>query len=85
MHHPLYAIKLYGLTVGYTVGWIILAMAVAGLILFVWQQGLRQRTLPVYVLLVPLAFYWLVLYRGINSRASRRWAAGDTTTCASAC
>ncbi len=62
----LYTIKLYGLTVGYAVGWIVLAMAVAGLIFFVWRQRLRQRTLPVYVLLTPLAFYWLVLYRGIN-------------------
>lgn len=65
-HHPLYAIKLYGVTVGYTVGWVILAMAVAGLIIFMWRQGLKQRTLPAYVLLVPLAFYLLVLDLGVN-------------------
>jgi hypothetical protein len=66
-HHPLYVIKLYGVTVGETVGWIVFVLAVAGFILFVLRQGLRQRTLPVYVLLVPLAFYWFVLYRGINT------------------
>ena len=68
-HHLLYTIKLYGLTVGDTVGWMVLAMAVAGLIFFVWQQGLQQRTLPVYILLAPLAFYLLVLYLGVNEES----------------
>jgi Dolichyl-phosphate-mannose-protein mannosyltransferase len=77
MHHPLYAIELYGVTVGYTVGWIILVMAMAGLIFFVWQQGLRQRALPVYVLLVPLAFYWLVLYRGANRESLPQFGGGQ--------
>lgn len=65
-HHPLYIIKMYSVTVGNTVGWIILALAVIGFILFVWRQRLQQRTLPAYVMLAPLAFYWLVLYFGIN-------------------
>jgi uncharacterized membrane protein YkgB len=66
-HHPLYVVKLYGITAGETLGWIIAVLAVAGLALFIWEQRLRERTLPAYVLLVPLAFYLLVLYLGINT------------------
>jgi hypothetical protein len=66
-HHPLYVVKLYGITAGETLGWIIAVLAVAGLALFIWEQRLRERTLPAYVLLVPLAFYWLVLYLGVNT------------------
>lgn len=68
-HHPLYVAKLYGITAGETLGWIIAVLAVAGLTLFIWQQRLRERTLPAYVLLVPLGFYLLVLYLGINTES----------------
>jgi hypothetical protein len=66
-HHPLGAARLYGITAGETLGWIISVTAVAGLALFAWQQRLRERTLPVYILLIPLPFYWVVLYLGINT------------------
>lgn len=65
-HHPLFAMTLYGVTVGYTVGWAVVAIAMVGLMFFVWRQGLQRRTLPIYLTLVPLAFYWLVLYLGVN-------------------
>jgi dolichyl-phosphate-mannose-protein mannosyltransferase len=66
LHHPVYAISLYSMTVGYTMGWAVVVMAVAGLIFFVWRQGLRHHSLPVYIMLMPLPFFWLVLYLGIN-------------------
>jgi uncharacterized membrane protein YkgB len=66
-HHALVALKMYGLTVAYTVGWVILVMALLGLAIFLWRTRLSQATLPVYLFLLPFVFYFLVLYRGANT------------------
>jgi hypothetical protein len=64
--HALVALTMYGLTVADTVGWAIVPLALLGLIVFAWRTRLRRTTLAVYLTLVPFAFYWLALYRGVN-------------------
>jgi hypothetical protein len=68
-HHAMFALKLYGLTVADTAGWAIVVMALLGFVIFVWRFRLQGRTLPVYLTLVPLGFYWLVLYKGVNTES----------------
>ncbi len=66
-HHAGLAFKMYGLTVALTVGWLLLALALLGLVALLWRFRLRLATLPVYLTLFPFGFYWLVLYQGINT------------------
>jgi hypothetical protein len=66
-HHLLLAAKMYVFTVAGTVGWVLVALALLGLGLFVWRFRLRIPTLPVYVALIPFGFYCFVLYRGVNT------------------
>jgi hypothetical protein len=68
-HHALFTLKLYGLTVADTVGWIVVLMSVLGLIVFVWRSRLSYSTLPAYLALVPFGFYCLVLFMGINTES----------------
>jgi hypothetical protein len=68
-HHPVFALEMYGLTVANTIGWIIVLMSVLGLVIFVWRNRLAHSTLPAYLMLVPLGFYWFVLYKGINTES----------------
>ncbi len=63
------ALKTYGLTVADTVGWAVFALAVIGLVVFVWRNRLKRTTLPVYLTLVPFGFYWLALYIGANTES----------------
>lgn len=57
----------YGLTVAKTVGWGLVAMAALGLIAFIWRSRPRLTTWPALLVLLPFGFYWLVLYRGVNT------------------
>ena len=66
-HHPLYVAKLYGITAGETLGWIIRGAGRGRAGALYLGAAVEERTLPAYVLLVPLAFYLLVLYLGINT------------------
>lgn len=66
-HHPWVAFAMYGYTVIGIVGWMIGAMALLGLIVFVWRVRLRLTMLPAYLTLLPFGFYWLVLYWGANT------------------
>jgi hypothetical protein len=68
-HHAWFAVKMYGLTVADTVGWILLITSVLGLIIFLWRNRLQHSTLPVYLTLVPFGFYCLVLYEGVNTES----------------
>jgi hypothetical protein len=67
--HPVGSFVTYGLTVAGTVGWLVLPVALLGLLFFAWRVRLRSPTLPVYLTLVPFAFYWLVLYKGANTES----------------
>ena len=66
-NHPLMALRMYGLTVAGQVGWALVALAAVGLVVCLWRFRLRLTILPVYLMLFPLGFYWLVLERGINT------------------
>jgi hypothetical protein len=66
-HHALKAVATYGLTVVETVGWALALMALLGLASFVLRSRFRQTTLAAYLFFMPFAFYWLVLYRGVNT------------------
>jgi hypothetical protein len=66
-HHAGVALKMYGVTVVGTVGWVLTAMALVGLGVFIWRNRVRLPAVPVYLTLVPFAFYWFVLYRGVNT------------------
>jgi Dolichyl-phosphate-mannose-protein mannosyltransferase len=67
--HPVGAFVEYALTVAGTVGWLLLPAALLGLLLFVRRRRLGSSALPAYLLLVPFAFYWLVLYKGANTES----------------
>jgi hypothetical protein len=67
--HAVGAFETYGLTVAGTLGWLILPTAVLGLLAFVRRRRLGCSALPVYLMLVPFAFYWLVLYKGANTES----------------
>ncbi len=66
-HHLWIAFETYGYTVVETVGWVIAAMGILGLIVFIGRARFRLTTLPVYLILVPFAFYWLVMFLGVNT------------------
>ncbi len=75
-HHAVLAFKMYGLTVALTVGWLLLALAVLGLVALLWRFRLRLATLPVYLTLFPFGFYWLVLYQGVNTESLPQFGQG---------
>jgi hypothetical protein len=60
---------MYSVTVLDTVGWVLLAFAALGAVIFVRKYRLRLRTLPGYLVLFPFAFYWFVLYAGVNTES----------------
>lgn len=66
-HNVWVAFETYGYTVAQTVGWVILVTGFLGLLAFILRMRLRSATLSAYLLLVPFAFYWLVLYLGVNT------------------
>ena len=66
-HHALLAFQMYGYTVVGTVGWLLTALALLGLIVFIWRARLRRALLPAYLTLAPLGIYWLILYKGVNT------------------
>jgi dolichyl-phosphate-mannose-protein mannosyltransferase len=68
-HHAVMALKMYGLTVADTGGWVITALAALGFVLFLWRNHLRLTAQPAYVTLLPFGFYWLVLYMGVNTES----------------
>jgi hypothetical protein len=74
--HALVALTMYGLTVADTVGWGLVSAAILGLTVFVWRSRLGRATLPVYLTLVPFGFYWLALYRGVNTETLPGMSAG---------
>jgi dolichyl-phosphate-mannose-protein mannosyltransferase len=65
-NHALFAFETYGLTVAKTVGWVIVPAALLGLLVFVWRARARATLIVAYLTLLPFAFYWLVLYKGVN-------------------
>lgn len=66
-HKPILSIELFGYSAVLTIGGWILLLAGLGLIVLVVRYRLRSAVLPVYALLVPIAFYWLVIYLGYDS------------------
>jgi len=75
-HHAMLALEMYGLTAAKTAGWALIPVAVLGLLAFVWRHRLRNSTLPTYLVLVPFAFYWLVLFLGINTESLPQFGQG---------
>jgi Dolichyl-phosphate-mannose-protein mannosyltransferase len=65
-NHPLFAFETYGLAVAKTVGWVLVPAALLGLLVFVWRARLRPTLVAAYLTLIPFAFYWVVLYKGVN-------------------
>jgi hypothetical protein len=65
--HPLVAFKMYGLSVAGTVGWPLIAVAGAGLVVAVWRLRLGTSSFPVYLSLLPFVFYVSVFYLGVNT------------------
>jgi hypothetical protein len=66
-YHQLWrSLELYGFTTGAVAGWLIAALAVLGLVVFVFRFRTRATTLAVYTLLIPFAFYCLAFYLGVN-------------------
>lgn len=68
-HNVWIAFETYGYTVAQTVGWVIIVMGFLGLVVFILRMRLRSTMLPAYLILVPFAFYWLVLYMGVNTES----------------
>src|SRR5205823_2087558 len=66
-HHVFVAAQMYGLTVLGTVGWVLVVTGVLGLFVFLWRARFRTMLLPAYLVLLPFALYWLILYRGVNT------------------
>jgi hypothetical protein len=67
--HAGFALVMYALTVAGTVGLPTLVLGVAGLWIYLWRARAREGALPVYLMLVPLVFYWLALYHGANTES----------------
>jgi hypothetical protein len=57
----------YAYSVVGTVGAVLVGLGLAGGAVFVWRARWHVLNLPAYLLLAPVAFYWFVLYRGINT------------------
>lgn len=75
-HHPLVAFEMYGYTVVGTTGWLLVALAIVGLILFVGR--FRGRfALPVLLSLAPFGFYWLVMTAGANTESLPEFGMGS--------
>lgn len=65
--HPIVALKMYGFSVAGIVGWPLIALALAGLLVAMWRLRVRADSLPVFMSLLPFAFYSLVFYLGVNT------------------
>ncbi|HEX6395447.1 MAG TPA: glycosyltransferase family 39 protein [Acidimicrobiales bacterium] len=65
--HPIVALKMYGFSVAGTVGWPLIALALAGLLVAMWRLRVRADSLPVFMSLLPFVFYSLVFYLGVNT------------------
>jgi hypothetical protein len=77
-HHDAgFAFQTYAFTVVGTAGWVVVALAAVGLLTFVGRARLRLSHLPAYLTLAPFAFYWLVLYNGVNTVTMPELGTGD--------
>jgi hypothetical protein len=75
-NHPWLAFATYGLTVAKTAGWVIVPLAVLGLLVFMWRTRFRPTMLAAYLTLIPFGFYWLALYKGVNTESLPQLGAG---------
>lgn len=66
-HKPWLSFEMFGYAAGGTTGWMMTALAALGLILFARRYRLHASALPVYALLLPIAYHWLIFYMGIDS------------------
>jgi dolichyl-phosphate-mannose-protein mannosyltransferase len=66
-HKPWLSFEMFGYAAGETAGWMMMALAALGLILFAVRHRLQASALPVYALLLPIAYHWLIFYVGIDS------------------
>ncbi len=66
-HRPLLSLEMYGFAAGATAGWAMSAIGAVGLIYFIARNRFRLETLPIYALLVPIAYHWLIFYTGVNA------------------
>jgi hypothetical protein len=68
-HRPWFALVTYGYGVLGLVGWVVVGLALAGFLVLIWRVRLRPNLVPLYLVLIPLGFYWLVLYLGYNTES----------------
>jgi hypothetical protein len=66
-HRPTLAFEMFGYAAGATAGWMMTGLAVIGFFFFLLRYRLSMSVLPVYALLTPIAYHWLVFYEGIDS------------------
>lgn len=66
-HKPLYALEMFGFAAGAMAGWAMAGIAVLGLLLFLFRYPKNASILPVFALLIPIAYHWVIFYAGINS------------------
>lgn len=66
-HRPWLSFEMFSRAAGGTAGWVMTALAALGLIIFIFRFRLRASVLPVYALLIPFAYHWLIFYMGIDS------------------
>ena len=66
-HKPWLSFEMFGYAAGATAGWLMTALAALGFILFAVRSRLRASALPVYALLLPIAYHWLIFYMGVDS------------------
>src|SRR5260370_33062227 len=79
-HHAVMALKMYGLTVADTAGWVITALAALGFVLFLCRNHLRLTAQPAYVTLLPFGFYWLGMCFGGNTESRPPWGTRPYST-----
>ena len=66
-HNAKLAFEMYGYASGDTVGWVTMALAAVGFIVFLVRYRLQASMLPVYALLIPFVYYWLTFFLGFDS------------------
>lgn len=66
-HRPLLSLEMYAFAAGATAGWALSAIGIVGLIYFIARNRFRMETLPIYALLVPIAYHWLIFYAGVDA------------------
>lgn len=66
-HHAWMSFEMFGYSAAGMVGWATAALAIAGLAAFAMRHRLQHGTLPIYALLTPLAYHWLVFYLGFDT------------------